>query len=136
MLTMGPGGFLPPVGWMGPFPNQGPLLAPPPPGLIGPGRARNRVVTKPGDPGRSAQLTTLGDRLFRAGNLKRAEERYLQAIRVARDQATPRVRLSQVAMVRGQYTVAADRLREAETARAGHGSSMHPIFRASLWRAD
>ena len=38
---------------------------------------------------RSGQLTTLGDRLFRAGNFKKAEERYLQAIRAAPDLANP-----------------------------------------------
>ena len=35
-----PGGFLPPVGWMGPpfMVDRGPLLPPPPPGLMGPNR--------------------------------------------------------------------------------------------------
>jgi hypothetical protein len=120
VLAMGPGGFLPPVGWGPNFvPNQGPLLPQPPPGLLAPNRNRNRANPKPADPVRSGQLTTLGDRLFRAGNFKRAEDRYSQAMRMAPDLALPRVRLSQVAMVRGQYAVAAERLREAETAQPG-----------------
>jgi cytochrome c-type biogenesis protein CcmH/NrfG len=62
---------------------------------------------------------TLGDRLFRAGNLKKAEERYHQASRLATDLAAPYVRLAQIAIVRGNYQVAANRLREAETAQPG-----------------
>jgi cytochrome c-type biogenesis protein CcmH/NrfG len=74
---------------------------------------------KRSDPTRAAQLMTLGDRLFRAGNLKKAEERYQQALRVLPDQATPYLRLAQVALARGTYSVAANRLREAETAQPG-----------------
>ena len=40
-------------------------------------------------------------------------------MRAAPDLALPRVRLGQIAMVRGQYAAAADRLREAETAQPG-----------------
>jgi thioredoxin-like negative regulator of GroEL len=61
----------------------------------------------------------LGDRLFRAGNLKKAEERYQQAVRAAADQAAPYLRLAQVALARGQYAAAANRLRDAETAQPG-----------------
>jgi Tetratricopeptide repeat len=120
MLAMGPFGFMPPTGFMGPpfIFDQGPRLQPPPPGLMGPNRG-NRPNLKPADTVRSGQLTTLGDRLFRAGNFKKAEERYTQAKRAAPDLALPRVRLGQVAMVRGQYGAAADRLREAETAQPG-----------------
>ncbi len=74
---------------------------------------------KRGDPTRAAQLITLGDRLFRAANLKKAEDRYEQAIRAAPDLAAPRVRLAQIALARGNYTEAANRLREAETAEPG-----------------
>jgi tetratricopeptide (TPR) repeat protein len=62
---------------------------------------------------------TLGDRLFRAGNLKKAEERYQQAARAISDQAAPYLRLAQIALVRGNYTPAANRLRDAETAEPG-----------------
>jgi tetratricopeptide (TPR) repeat protein len=61
----------------------------------------------------------IGDRLFKAGNLKKAEERYLQAMRAAPELAAPRVRLAQVAIARGNYADAAARLREAETAEPG-----------------
>jgi Tetratricopeptide repeat len=121
MLAIGPGGFMPPVGWMGPpfMQGQGPLLPPPPPGMAGMGRNVKRANLKASDPARSEQLTTLGDRLFRAGNFKKAEERYLQAIRVGPDLAKPRFRLAQIAMMRGQYSTAATRVREAETAQPG-----------------
>ena len=33
------------------------------------------------EPAKSKQLVTIGDRLFRAGNTRRAEERYEQAVR-------------------------------------------------------
>jgi tetratricopeptide (TPR) repeat protein len=71
------------------------------------------------DPARAGQLTTLGDRLFRAGNLKRARERYEQAARASPDVALPRVRLAQVAVARGNFAEAAAFLREAETAQPG-----------------
>jgi cytochrome c-type biogenesis protein CcmH/NrfG len=62
---------------------------------------------------------TLGERFFRAGNLKKAEERFQQAMRADPDLAAPHVRLGQVAMVRGHYAEAANQLREAETAQPG-----------------
>ena len=71
------------------------------------------------DPGRAAHYLTFGDRLFRAGNLKKAEERYLQARSAAPDLAAPQLRLAQIALARGHYTEAANRLREAETAQPG-----------------
>jgi Tetratricopeptide repeat len=123
VVAIGPGAFMPPVGWMSPafMPGPGPLLPPPPPGMLWPnGRPNaNRTNLKPGDPGRSGQLTTFGDRLFRAGNFRKAEDRYLQATRAAPGLAAPRVRLAQVALVRGRYADAADRFREAETAQPG-----------------
>ena len=105
MLAIGPGGFMPPIGWMGPslMAGRGPLLPPPPPGLMENDRQTIGPISRPADPVRADRLTTLGDRLFRAGNFKKAEERYLQAIRMAPDQAKPRFRLAQIAMMRGQY---------------------------------
>ena len=121
MLAIGPGGFPPPIGWMGPpfMQGSGPLLPAPPPGLMAMDRNIKRTNVKTSDPTRSDQLTTLGDRLFRAGNFKKAEERYQQAIRVAPDVAKARFRLAQIAMMRGQYATAAARIREAETAQPG-----------------
>ena len=130
MLAIGPGGFMPPVGWMGPpfMQGRGPLLPPPPPGMPGMDRNVKRANLKASDPARSEQLTTLGDRLFRAGNFKRAEERYLQAIRVAPDLAKPRFRLAQIAMMRGQYATAADAGSRGRNRAAGldHQCSGHP----------
>jgi cytochrome c-type biogenesis protein CcmH/NrfG len=71
------------------------------------------------DPARSAQLVTVGDRLFRSSNVKKAEERYLQAARHDPGSATPLVRLAQVALVREQYGEAARRIRDAERAQPG-----------------
>jgi tetratricopeptide (TPR) repeat protein len=71
------------------------------------------------DPARSNQLLVVGDRLFRGKNLKKAEERYLQAARLDPGSAAPRIRLAQIAIVREQYAEAANRFREAETAEPG-----------------
>jgi cytochrome c-type biogenesis protein CcmH/NrfG len=122
-VVLGPGAFMPPVGWISPtfLPGPGPLLPPPPPGLVWPNRApiANRANVRQSDPVRAGQLTTLGDRLFRAGNIKKAEDRYLQAARAAPELAAPRVRLAQVGVARGRYAEAADRFREAETVQPG-----------------
>lgn len=61
----------------------------------------------------------LGDRLFRAGNYARAADRYEQSVRADPDRAGPRARLAQVALVRGKYQDAANKLREAQTAEPG-----------------
>jgi len=117
ILMMNQGGFFP-FGAMAPPPMmlRGPLLPPPPPGMMAP---RPNVNAQHGDPVRAGQRVTVGDRLLRAGNVKKAEERYQQASRTAPDLAAPRVRLAQIAFVRGNYTDAALRLREAETAQPG-----------------
>jgi tetratricopeptide (TPR) repeat protein len=103
--------------FLAPLPDPGPLGGPVPL----PGVARRRiapVAVARGkapriDPGKTSQLVTIGDRLFRAKNLKRAEERYEQAARSDPGAAAPRVRLAQVAVLRGRYSDAAERLREA-----------------------
>jgi len=115
--------FFPSGDWMmgQPMMGRGPLLPAPPPDLVGRRPAANNppAAVKRGDPARSNQLMTVGDRLFRAGNLKRAEERYQQALRAAPDLAAPHVRLAQIAIARGNYAEAADRLRQAETTQPG-----------------
>ncbi len=124
IFAVGPGFFPmpwgPPMGFPmgGPGFDRGPLLPPPPAGLA-PAAAPKPVAARRNDPTRSAQLTTVGDRMFRAGNLKKAEERYQQAIHAAPDLATPHLRLAQVALARGRYSVAAEHLRQAETAQPG-----------------
>jgi hypothetical protein len=118
MLPMGPAGFFPPFGAMPPpAAVRGPLLPPPPPREpIAEGKAARPVAS---DPGRAAHYLTFGDRLFRAGNIKKAEERYLQARNAAPDRAAPQLRLALIALARGHYTEAANRLRDAETAEPG-----------------
>jgi hypothetical protein len=105
------------------FRPRGPVIAAPPPAMGGAeqgGAARKRPrEARPADPDRSRRLVTFGDRLFRANNSKKAEERFEQALRSDPQAAAPRVRLAQVAFVRGRYTEAADWLREAETAQPG-----------------
>jgi len=65
------------------------------------------------DSARATQYMTFGDCVFRSGNLHRAAERYEQAMAADPRAAAPRVRLAQVALVRGQYSEAANRFREA-----------------------
>jgi predicted Zn-dependent protease len=117
ILMMNQGGFFP-FGAMIPPPMRmrGPLLPPPLPGMMAP---IPNVNAQPSDPVRAGQRVTVGDRLLRAGNVKKAEERYQQASRTAPDLAAPRVRLAQIAFVRGNYTDAALKFREAETAQPG-----------------
>lgn len=84
---------------------------------IGPGAAvdRPRIAAQQ----RANELVKIGDRLFRAGNLNRAVERYEQAVRAAPNQAEPRLHLAQVALVRGKYSEAATLIREAQSAEPG-----------------
>jgi hypothetical protein len=117
-----PGGIFPmfgpppmvfPPGWRG---IAGPL---PPVGVVPPPAAPELAKPKKADPTRAKQLVTFGDRLFRAGNYHRAAERYEQAVRADLHSAAPRVRLAQIALVRGQFAEAAHQLREAQTAEPG-----------------
>ncbi len=123
VLVMGPGGAFLPYGPMIPPPTlqRGPLLPAPPPEVVGrwPKGQAQPVAAPKTDPARAEQLMTVGDRLFRAGNFKKAEERYQQAVRAASDQAAPFLRLALIALARGQYAAAANRLRDAETAQPG-----------------
>jgi Tetratricopeptide repeat len=98
------------------FNNGGPVPPPPMPASTLPPWTVSRSSLRPVDPAKSAQLATIGDRLFRAGNIKRAAERYEQAIRLSPDSASPRVHLAQVALARGQITEAAAQIRAAVNA--------------------
>ena len=126
LFVIAPGGGFPPnplVANMLPqtvpvFPNLRPAQVAQAPAAP-PNRAPAAQAPRRPDPARSAELTTLGDRLFRAGNLPRAVERYEQALRADPDKAGPRVRLAQVALVRGKYTEAANKLRDAQMAEPG-----------------
>jgi hypothetical protein len=121
MMAMGPAGYFTPFGMVPPpMPVRGPAVAAPPLPAVAANRDRGQAARAPAsDPGRAAQLVTLGDRLFRAGNFKRAAERYAQASHAAPNQAAPQLRLALVAAIRGHYSEAADRFRDAETAEPG-----------------
>jgi hypothetical protein len=102
--------------------DRGTVAPLPPAGMFPPAEPQRPmpvVKVRRGDANRAAQMLTLGDRMFRLENWKRAEERYLQAARLDPGSAAPRVRLAQIALVREQYREAADRLREAEIAQPG-----------------
>lgn len=118
------GGFPPPMPMPAPVPP--PFLAAPAPvaGPAVPARAPRPplpgiVADRARDPERAEQLAVLGDRHFRAGDLKRAVTRYEQALRANPADPRLRVRLSQVALVRGDHAEAVDRLREAQAADPG-----------------
>jgi hypothetical protein len=123
ILFVGPSMFFPSGNWMmgQPMMGGGPFVPAPPPANPPRGPMANNPppVVKPSDPARSNQLMVVGDRLFRAGNFKRAEERYQQALRAAPDSAAPHIRLAQIAIARGNYSDAAERFRKAERAEPG-----------------
>ncbi|MDR3633475.1 MAG: tetratricopeptide repeat protein [Isosphaeraceae bacterium] len=126
-IVVAPGGLPPifgPVATAVPPPlvfDRGDLLAGPMP--IDPSRGLRipppGVRAKRADPVRATQLITLGDRLFRAGNTRKAEERFEQALRSDPNSAVPHVRLAQLALVRAQYSEGANQLRAAQTAEPG-----------------
>jgi thioredoxin-like negative regulator of GroEL len=109
-------GYPPLLGARGPLSNGVGVAGPWPPAGRPPANGvavGDAAKAKRADPTRARQLVTFGDRLFRAGNLHRAAERYEQALNADANSAATRVRLAQVALVRGQFSEAADRYREA-----------------------
>jgi tetratricopeptide (TPR) repeat protein len=94
-------GFSNGVGVAGPWPNPNGMPAKAP------------AKGKKAEPGKAKQLATIGDRLFRAGNLHRAAERYEQALNADPNSAATRIRLAQVSLVRGHFSEAANRYRDA-----------------------
>ena len=110
-------------------PSMVPLASPDPGfGVAGPLPPRELVErlqgtpskpAKRSDPARSNQLVTIGDRLFRAGNTRRAAERYEQAALADPNAAAPRIGLTQLALARGDYPEAAAHVRESLTAEPG-----------------
>ncbi len=140
LLLIAPVGMAPALGPLaapGPPPGAGQLLA----GPLPPAGAGQAVRPSPqagmvpklrrADPSRSAQLTTYGDRHFRAGDLHHASERYAQAIEADPDSAAQRVRMAQIALVRGHYSLAAQHYREALTAEPGwliHAPDIQAVY--------
>ncbi len=90
-------------GLMLPMPPQG-VLAPNPP-----------AAARRTNPARAKELVEIGDRSFRAGNTKRAEEKFLLAAKADPTAPAPHVHLAQVSLARGDYAAAADHLRDAVT---------------------
>ncbi len=69
--------------------------------------------------------------MFRAGNTHRASDRYEQALRADPSVASVRVRLAQVALVRGRYAEAAGQYRDAMVAEPGwlaHAGDIQSIY--------
>ncbi|MFO0951676.1 MAG: tetratricopeptide repeat protein [Isosphaeraceae bacterium] len=110
------GTVLVPVATRAGSPLAGPM---PPPAPAVRANAPDAEAARAADLQKGRKLATIGDRLFRAGNVKRAEERYQQAARSAPNEAAPLLRLAQVAVVRGMYSEAASRLRQSVDAEPG-----------------
>jgi tetratricopeptide (TPR) repeat protein len=105
-----------------PFPMGGGFggglnLPAPPPGLV----AQPTVRPRASSPARAKELTDIGDRSFRARNIKRAEDKYKLAVKADPTSPIPHVHLAQVSVARGNYAAAADHLRDAVTV-AGDGA--------------
>ena len=89
------------------------MLPMPPPNLVNP----NLIPPRPRreNPTRAKELTDIGDRSFRAGNTKRAEEKFNLAAKADVTAPAPHVHLALVSLARGDYAAAADHLRDAVT---------------------
>ena len=94
-------------------PNGLPLGGPMPKRPIRLAQRQANAADRKIDKVKGQQLVTIGDRLFRAGNTKRAEERFGQAAKTSPGDAGPFVRLAQVEFLRGDYADAAQRFRQA-----------------------
>jgi tetratricopeptide (TPR) repeat protein len=98
-----------------PFPARqgggGLMLPMPPRGVADPNAPRVR----PSNPARAKELVEIGDRSFRTGNIKRAEDKYNLAAKADPSAPAPHVHLAQVSLARGDYAAAADHLRDAIT---------------------
>jgi len=93
------------------------MLPTPPPGFLD----ETPPPTRRANPERAKEQVVIGDRSFRAGNIKRAEDKYLLAARADPSSPTPHVHLAQVSLSRGDYAAAADRLRDAVTVAGATG---------------
>ena len=103
-----------PPGWG--FGQGDPLAFPAPQPAVRRVRTVRRLVV---NQERADERLLVGDRLFRAGNLSRAVERYEQAADADPTSGEPLVRLAQVAVAREDYGEAANRLREAQATEPG-----------------
>jgi tetratricopeptide (TPR) repeat protein len=123
LTVVGPGGFAPVLGPAFPqgiAPMGGGLggglnLPAPPAAMLNPNAPPRPRLS---NPAKSKELTEIGDRSFRVRNIKRAEDKYKLAVKADQSSPTPHVHLAQVAVARGNYSAAADHLRDAVTVAA------------------
>jgi len=111
-----------------PVQGRGGLMLPMPPR-----RFAEPVAARPrrSNPARAREQLELGDRSFRGGNTKRAEERYLLALKADPDTPLAHVHLAQVSVVRKDYARAADQIRSAtETAQGSAWLANAPDIQA------
>jgi hypothetical protein len=98
------------------FGGGGGLFLPNPPAqLLNPNPVPANAAARHRSTNRSKELVELGDRAFRGGNLKKAEERYRLAAKSDPTAPGPHVHLAQVSLARGDYLAAADHLRDSIT---------------------
>ncbi len=122
LLVTGPAFFIPLYPIVAPPPlsvsqrGGGLMLPMPPRQLLEPDP---RPAPRRTNPARAKEQVEIGDRSFRAGNIKRAEEKYNLAVKADPAAPMPHVHLAQVSIARGDYAAAADHLRDAVTVSAG-----------------
>ena len=94
-------------------PGGGGLGLPTPPrGLVAPVPNPNALARRTNS-AKAKELVEVGDRSFRGRNTKRAEEKYELAAKLDPGSPAPHVHLAQVSVTRGNYSDAADHLRDA-----------------------
>jgi tetratricopeptide (TPR) repeat protein len=124
LTVVGAGGFAPALGPVFPqnfapmgmgmgMGNGGLNLPMPPRGVVDPAAPRAQVQRS--NPAKAKELVEIGDRSFRGRNLKRAEDKYKLAAKADPTSPAPHVHLAQVSLQRGDYSAAADHLRDAVT---------------------
>ncbi len=123
LLVVGGGGFpafpqpnFPQPGFaannFGPPGGGGLGLPAPPRGVVAPAPNANAPARR-SNPGKAKELVEVGDRSFRGHNTKRAEEKYQLASKLDPGSPAPHVHLAQASLTRGNYSDAADHLRDA-----------------------
>ncbi len=129
LVVIGPGG-LPPVmpilqQQAVPMIGQGGggLMLPMPPAELFDPNPASAPVARPRRPNanRMRELVEIGDRSFRGGNIRRAEERFLLAIKADPTSPLPHIHVAQVSIVRGDYAAAAKSFRAAIASPEGPG---------------
>jgi tetratricopeptide (TPR) repeat protein len=97
------------------------MLPMPPPHMAQNQPANPAPAARRRNTNRSKELVEIGDRSFRGGNIKRAEDKYILAAKADPTSSVPHVHMAQVSLARGDYVAAADHLRDAVTVSAEAG---------------